>query len=106
MTTTAIRPVLHPDSAPPAQPEPRLTHARRIIRVWGLRSALSVIDQGLTASVGFGVNVLLARWMPSDVYGAFAVAFAGFLCVSGFYNAMLLEPMTVLGPARHPHRLY
>jgi O-antigen/teichoic acid export membrane protein len=80
--------------------------ARRILRVWGVPSALSVIDQGLTASVGFGVNLLLARWMPAEVYGAFAVAFAGFLFISGFYNAILLEPLTVLGPAIHAKRLY
>ena len=105
MTTTALPPVLEPD----AQTGPhRIAHvrvARRILRVWGVRSALSVIDQGLTASVGFGVNVLLARWLPADTYGAFAVAFAGFLFISGFYNAILLEPLTVIGPSRHAHRL-
>jgi O-antigen/teichoic acid export membrane protein/ribosomal protein L37AE/L43A len=59
----------------------------------------------LTASVGFGVTVLLARWLPAHTYGAFAVAFAGFLFIAGFYNAILLEPLTVIGPSRHAHRL-
>jgi O-antigen/teichoic acid export membrane protein len=75
------------------------------IRRWGLKSVLSIVDQGLTAAVGFGVNFLLARWLPTPIYGAFAVAFAVYLFVSGFHNVLLLEPLSVLGPARHAHRL-
>src|SRR5258706_6123730 len=75
------------------------------LRVWGIRSALSVFDQGLTAAVGFGVNIALARWLSADAYGAFAVAFATFLFISGFHNVLLLEPLTVMGPSRHPNRL-
>lgn len=109
MTSTALPPI--PGSAAEGSPQPvespelgiRITANR--LRVWGIRSLLSVFDQGLTASVGFGVNVLLARWMPADVYGAFAVAFAGFLFISGFYNAILLEPLTVLGPSMFVKRL-
>jgi O-antigen/teichoic acid export membrane protein len=66
---------------------------------------LSVLDQGLTAAVGFAVNIALARWLSADAYGAFAVAFATFLFVSGFHNVLLLEPLTVMGPSRHPNRL-
>ncbi len=80
-----------------------LTPAR--LRMWGWRSAMSLIDQGLTSGAGFGVNLLLARWMTPKVYGAFAVAFAGFLFVSGFHNVLLLEPLTVLGPSRHAGKL-
>jgi O-antigen/teichoic acid export membrane protein len=105
MTTTALPPVLEPDAQTGLHRIAHVSVARRILRVWGVRSALSVFDQGLTASVGFGVNVLLARWMPADVYGAFAVAFAGFLFISGFYNAILLEPLTVMGPSQHARRL-
>lgn len=75
------------------------------IRRWGLKSALSIVDQGLTAAVGFGVNVLLARWLLPDTYGAFAIGFAGFLFISGFHNALLLEPLTVMGPSSHARRL-
>src|SRR6267142_296393 len=71
------------------------------LRVWGWRSAMSLVDQGLTSGAGFGVNLLLARWMVPEVYGAFAVAFAGFLFVSGFHNVLLLEPVSVMGPSRH-----
>ena len=75
------------------------------LRVWGWRSAVSLVDQGLTSGAGLAVNLLLARWMAPEVYGAFAVAFAGFLFVSGFHNVLLLEPMSVMGPARYTSRL-
>src|SRR6202171_1877363 len=75
------------------------------LRAWGWLSALSLVDQGLTSGAGFAVNLLLARWMAAEVYGAFAVAFAGFLFVSGFHNVLLLEPMSVMGPARYTGRL-
>jgi O-antigen/teichoic acid export membrane protein len=75
------------------------------LRVWGLKSALSLTDQALTSLAGFGVNLLLARWITPQAYGAFAVAFAGFLFVSGFHNVLLLEPMSVIGPARYTGNL-
>jgi O-antigen/teichoic acid export membrane protein len=63
------------------------------------------MDQGLTSAAGFGINLFLARWMPAGVYGAFALAFAGFLFVSGFHNVLLLEPLSVMGPSRHATNL-
>jgi O-antigen/teichoic acid export membrane protein len=75
------------------------------LRVWGTMSAYSLADQALISLAGFFVNLLLARWMPAHVYGAFAVAFAGYLFVCGFYNVIVLEPMSVMGPGRHASRL-
>ena len=77
----------------------------RNLRAWGAKSVLSLLDQGFTSAASFGVNVFLARWMPVEVYGAFAVAFAAFLFFSGFHNVLLLEPMSVLGPSRYADRL-
>ena len=75
------------------------------LRVWGTLSAYSLADQALMSLAGFFVNLLLARWMTADVYGAFAVAFAGYLFVCGFYNVIVLEPMSVMGLGRHAGRL-
>jgi O-antigen/teichoic acid export membrane protein len=75
------------------------------LRAWGWLSVLSLVDQGLASGAGFGVNLLLARWMAAEVYGGFAVAFAGFLFVAGFYNVLLLEPMSVMGPSRYAGNL-
>ena len=74
---------------------------QEVLRGWGILSVLSLTDQSLTSGAGFGVNLLLARWMPAELYGAFATAFACFLFVSGFHNVLLLEPMSVFGPSQH-----
>jgi len=79
----------------------RVVVTRRSLRIWGFRSSFALLDQGFTSAAGFGVNLLLARWVPADIYGAFAVAFAIFLFISGFHNVLLLEPLTVMGPSRH-----
>jgi O-antigen/teichoic acid export membrane protein len=75
------------------------------LRLWGTKSAFSLVDQGFTSLTGFCVSFLLARWLPANVYGAYAIAFAAYLFVCGFHNVMLLEPMSILGPARHSARL-
>jgi O-antigen/teichoic acid export membrane protein len=69
--------------------------------VWGIRSGLSILDQGLTSGAGFLLNLLLARWLTSEEYGAFAVAFTTILFLFGFHTALLLEPMSVFGPSTY-----
>ena len=76
-----------------------LTAAR--LRVWGARTVRSLLDQGLTAGASFVANPLLARWLAPRLCGAFALAFAGFLLVTGFHNVIFLEPMTVYGASRY-----
>jgi O-antigen/teichoic acid export membrane protein len=75
------------------------------LRALGVKSAWSLVDQGLTALTGFCVTFLLARWLAPEVYGAYAIAFAGYLFVSGLHNVIVLEPMSVIGPSRHAARL-
>jgi O-antigen/teichoic acid export membrane protein len=75
------------------------------VRTWGTKSFVSLIDQALTSAAGFAATVLLARWMPVSGYGAFAVAFTGYLFLTTFHNALLLEPLSVIGPARHAANL-
>ena len=43
--------------------------------------------------------------MLPNLYGAFAVAFAGYLFVAGFHNVLLLEPLSIMGPSTHADRL-
>jgi len=62
------------------------------------------VDQGLVSGAGFLLSFLLARWLSSEAYGAFAVAFATLLFLSGFHNVLLLEPMSVMGPARYSNQ--
>jgi len=64
-----------------------------------------VVDQGLSSGAGLALNLVLARWLLGEAYGAFAVAFATLLFFSGFHNVIVLEPMCVIGPARYSRRL-
>lgn len=66
-----------------------------------LKAGFSILDQGLISASNFGLSVALARILPADQYGAFALSFTVFLVISGFHNSLLVEPMSVLGPARH-----
>ena len=77
----------------------------RTLKGWGISSAVSMLDQGLTSGTGFVVNLVLARWMTPGAYGAFAVTFAVFLFISGFHNVLLLEPLSVMGPFQYASRL-
>ena len=70
-------------------------------RRWGGRTFLSIADQGLVSGSTFLVSILLARWLLPSGYGAYAIAYSIFLFISGFHNALVLEPMSVLGPARY-----
>ncbi len=70
------------------------------LRHWGPRALLSLADQGLFSLTTFVVNVLLARWLAPEAYGAFALAFAVFLFLGALHTALLTEPMLVLGAGR------
>jgi O-antigen/teichoic acid export membrane protein len=87
------------------EPDDTLASSSNSIRAWGIRSAVSLVDQGLTSGTSFVINILLACWLPADQYGAFAVAFAAYLFLALFHNALVLEPSIVIGPAQHSHEL-
>jgi hypothetical protein len=90
---------------PPTDTPAPLQLSSERLRVWGARAVFSLLDQGLFSGAGFLVNLLLARWLAPASYGAFAVAFAAFLFISGFHNVLILEPLTVMGPGRHSEDL-
>ena len=72
---------------------------------WFQRGSTALADQVIFALSGFASNILLARWFALDQYGAYALAFSIYLFLSSFHNAMLLEPMSVLGPASYRNSL-
>jgi len=67
---------------------------------WSAKGGAAVLDQGLFAASNFALSLLLARWLPSAEYGAFAVAYAAFLLASIVHTGFLTEPMLVTGSAR------
>jgi O-antigen/teichoic acid export membrane protein len=66
---------------------------------------MAILDQGAYSGSNFILNILLARWLTQGDYGAFSVAFTVVLFLSGFHNAIQLEPMSVIGPSHYPGEL-
>jgi O-antigen/teichoic acid export membrane protein len=77
------------------------TSIRNKLVPWAMKGGLAMLDQGVFAGSNFVMSILLARWMPSEQYGAYAVAFAVFLFLLNFHQALLLEPMLVFGSAAY-----
>ena len=65
------------------------------------RSTWALLDQGLFAVSNFALNIVLARWLGADAYGAFAIAFTVFLFVGVVHSSLLTEPMLVFGSGRY-----
>ena len=65
----------------------------------------SIADQAAFSGTNFAVNVLLARWLTSEGYGAFSVAWSMYLILFALHNALIVEPMTVVGPGEFGTRL-
>lgn len=70
-------------------------------RRWATKGSLAVLDQGLFSGANFLVNILLARWLEPEEYGAFAVALSIFYLLAGFHTAVLTEPMMVFGAGKY-----
>jgi O-antigen/teichoic acid export membrane protein len=77
--------------------EPFQTRYGRVLSKLGF----AVFDQAFFAGSNFVINILLARWMTLEQYGAFAVAYAWFLLPANFYEAALIEPMNVFGAGKY-----
>lgn len=72
---------------------------------WFGKGFWTITDQGLFATSNFALNVLLARWLTQQDYGAFAVVYAGFALIGLFHNALLSEPLLIFGSDRYKTRL-
>jgi O-antigen/teichoic acid export membrane protein len=69
--------------------------------IWLTRGFLAVLDQALFSGANFLVNILLARSLPPEEYGAFAVALSVFYLLAGFHTAVLSEPMMIFGAGKY-----
>ena len=79
----------------------RAFRSRQVVGRWLGRGFWAVMDQGLFAVSNFILNVFLARWLPAEQYGAYAVAYSVFLLLGAFHTAILTEPMLVFGPGKY-----
>ncbi len=78
-------------------PESRLGKAAafRKLMPWASRGGLAVLDYGLISGSNFLLGILLARWLPAEQFGVYALAFSIFVLVGFLYQALLLEPLSV-----------
>src|SRR5438445_11830963 len=79
----------------------RFVESRSRIVMWAKKGTLAIIDQGLISGSNFLIAVLLARWLPPEQYGAFALAFECFVLLYDVYNGLIIEPMSVLGSSTY-----
>jgi O-antigen/teichoic acid export membrane protein len=68
---------------------------------WGGTGIWAVMDQGIFAISNFLLNLLLARWLSPQEYGAFAVGFTIFLLLGNIHAGLLIEPMLVFGKGKY-----
>lgn len=72
---------------------------------WVRKGTFAILEQGVFSASGFLLNVLLARWLRPEEYGFFSLGYATMLFLLGVENALVLEPMSVLGPSRYREQL-
>src|SRR5438477_212183 len=65
----------------------------------------AIADQGFFAGSNFILNIVLARWLSPNEYGAFGVAFSIFLLVGTLHSSLVTEPMTVFAPGKVRERI-
>lgn len=76
-------------------------------RAGGLQSAFwAIVDQALFALSNFGFNLALARWLPSDQYGAYAFILSIFLYVVTVHSVLFIQPAFVFVPGRFKHNSF
>jgi len=85
-----------------------MTQARSYIQrygSWAFKVSSALADQAFFSGSNFIINVLLARWLSPDEYGAYVVAYTWFLLAQNMYDGLLVEPMAVFGAGKYAPRL-
>ena len=68
---------------------------------WAMKGGVTILDQALITGSNFVIGILLARWLPLEQYGAYAVAFAIFLLFAMLHQSLLQEPQMVFGASAY-----
>ena len=97
---SAVREVIIPEQAV-FTPHRGAAPAFSRVRAFAGKAFLTVTDQALFSGANFVVNILLARWLSTDGYGAYSLAYAVFLLALSAYMAVIIEPMVIFGAGRY-----
>ncbi len=73
---------------------------------WMIKGGLSLLDQAISSGSNFILNILLARWLGIHEYGFFALATAFLSLFYQVQNALVMEPMSVIGTATYPNEIH
>src|SRR5437667_7608851 len=68
---------------------------------WTARGLISILDQGFMSGSNFAVGLFFARILTPADYGSFSIVFSVFLLLAALHNALVLEPLSVVGPKRY-----
>ncbi|MGB7415580.1 MAG: hypothetical protein WA902_15340 [Thermosynechococcaceae cyanobacterium] len=72
---------------------------------WVKKGSWTLLDKGLFGLSNFFLNILMARWLTPQDYGAFTLFYGLFWFVGSFHTAFLIEPLLVFGPGHYKERL-
>lgn len=75
------------------------------VRQFAAKAFFTIADQAFFSGANFAANILLARWLTAEGYGAYSLAYSIFLLVLAAYMALLVEPMVVYGAGRYERGL-
>lgn len=70
-----------------------------------LKVGSALVDQGAFSLANFLINIQLARLLPPNEYGLFALAFTIFTLVNIILSSFLVEPMMINGSGTYSTRL-
>ena len=69
------------------------------LKSWILKCSTAIVDHGLISLSNFLLGIVLARYLGSEQYGAYALAFSTFVLLSLTHSALAMEPMSVFAPS-------
>src|SRR4051794_33143169 len=92
-----------PADASAAAPAPRAWSSASSASAlrWGFKAGFAVLDQGLFALSNFIINVVMARWLAPQDYGAFTLAYSVFIVLGTVHTALLADPLIVFGAGKY-----
>lgn len=65
------------------------------------KGSWALAEQAFFSGSTFVINTLLIRWLSATAYGAYTLAFAILIFVSGFYQALIFEPIAIHGSVKY-----